>query len=352
MADTINTLLPKLNEWLKQQDVSARVVVKGKDTLEIRMESQDLLSEMFSVQKKRPVVKTHATIRTRVTPKEPKPKTEPVHMGFNFKIPTHADGMTDTELSELHALTQNYPFLSATRIDGKVWESLCREVVWLSSGLFADSHRWDKAWLTKTEQKGSGPQIVRGKFDSIAKVIDTIKECLDYVADAHEKRGYWWPIVRNGKIPRESLVSFLCTTTRHGTEWSPFCEVLWEINKDSAVKTALPKLAVSVAENLIKESPYLNNMPASSMGTYWMGVKKYVDWYYSTRDKLMSVVDNRVRMADIGMAITLIKEWNASASGRALPVTFIYPGCDKWFRFCQWCKTNRNVVIPDYRNVG
>lgn len=352
MAESASTLLPKLNEWLKQQNVSARVVIKGKDTLEVRMESQDLMSEMFEVKKKRPVVKTHATIRPTPAPKAPKPKEEPVHKGFNFKIPTHADGMSNTELSELHELTRNYPFLSATKLDSKVWDATCREVVWLSADLFADSHRWDKAWLSKTEQKGSGPQIVRGKFDSIAKVIDSIKECLDYVADAHEKRGYWWPTLENGKIPRKSLASFLCTATKSGTEWSPFCEVMWEMNKDEAVKTALPKLAVSVAENLIKESPYLNSMPASSMGTYWMGVKKYVDWYYSNRDKLMTVVENRVRMADIGMAVTLVKEWNASASGRALPLTFIYPGCDKWFRFCQWCKTNRNVVIPDYRNAG
>ena len=81
-------------------------------------------------------------------------------------------------------------------------------------------------------------------------------------------------------------------------------------------------------------------------------VKKFVDWYYAHRDELMSRVDNRVRLADISMATTLVKEWNASASGRALPLTYVYPGNEKWFRFVQWCKTNRNVVIPDYRKAG
>jgi hypothetical protein len=85
------------------------------------------------------------------------------------------------------------------------------------------------------------------------------------------------------------------------------------------------------------------------MAAYWNGVKKYVDWYYANRDMLMSAVNNRVRLADVGMAVTLVKEWNASASGRALPAAFIYPGSEKWFRFTQWCKTNRNVSIPDYR---
>ena len=75
--------------------------------------------------------------------------------------------------------------------------------------------------------------------------------------------------------------------------------------------------------------------------------KSEVDEVLSISD--MSVVNNRVRLADVGMAVTLVKEWNASASGRALPASFIYPGSEKWFRFTQWCRTNRNVSIPDYR---
>ena len=88
------------------------------------------------------------------------------------------------------------------------------------------------------------------------------------------------------------------------------------MNKDTAIKSALPKLAVTAAEQAIKDSEYLRGMPSTSMATYWNGVKKFVDWYYANRDMLMSVVDNRVRLADVGMAVTLVKEWNASANGK------------------------------------
>lgn len=352
LADTASTLLPKINEWLKQQNVSARVVVKGKDILEIRMEAQDLFAEQFSIKKKLSV-KTHISVQdlAQKSKPKPKPKEDAPRGGFNLRLVAHKDSMCDADLTRLHEMTQGYSFLSATKLDSKVWETTCREVVWLSSGFFTDSHKWDKAWLAKSEQKGGGPSIVKGKFDGIPATLDRIKECLDYIENAHANGGYWFPPLEKGKIPRKSLASFLCSQTKSGTEWSPFCEVLWEMNKDVAIKSSLPKLAVAPAEQAIKDSPYLSGMPASSIATYWNGVKKFVDWYNLNRDMLMSRVDNRVRLADIGMAVTLVKEWNAAASGRVLPVTFIYPGNEKWFRFVQWCKTYRNVVIPDYRNA-
>jgi hypothetical protein len=349
LADTASTLLPKLNDWLKHEGVSARVVVKGKDTLEIRMEAQDLFTEQFAL-KKRPVVKTHVSAQDIAPKRKPKPKVQAPKSGFNLHLIAHKDNMCDADLTRLHDMTQSYSFLSATRLDSKVWETTCHEVVWLASGFFSESHKWDKAWLAKTEQKGGGPAVVKGNFDSIPTALDTIKECLDYVEKAHENGGYWFPPLERGKIPRKSLASFLCSQTKAGTEWSPFCEVLWEMNKDVAIKSSLPKLAIAPAEQAIKDSPYLSGMPASSLATYWSGLKKFVDWYNLNRDMLMSKVDNRVRLADIGMAVTLVREWNASASGRVLPLTFIYPGNEKWFRFVQWCKTNRNVIIPDYRN--
>ena len=353
MADTASTLLPKLNEWLKQQNVSARIVVKGKDAIEIRMEAQDLFTEQFAL-KKRPAVKTHVSAQDLAPKRNPKPlpKIESPKGGFNLHLKSHKDGICDADLTRLHDMTHSYTFLSATKLDSKVWETTCREVVWLASGFFTESHKWDKAWLAKTEQKGGGPAILKGKFEGIPATLDTIKECLDYIEKAHENGGYWFPPLERGKIPRKSLASFLCSQTKSGTEWSPFCEVLWEMQKDVAIKSSLSKLAVSVAEQIIKDSSYLSSLPTNSMATYWNGVKKFVDWYNTNRDMLMSKVENRVRLADINTALTLVREWNASTSNRALPITFIYPGCDKWFRFCQWSKTNRGVILPDYRRAG
>lgn len=339
-------LLPSINEFLSQQGVSARVVVKGKDLLEIRLEVQDAMTTEFAI--KRPKVRTHATTRAE-RPMAPVVKKEAPRNGFNLKLVSHTGSMSDDDLSTLHSLTQKYPFISVTKLNSGVWESMCREIVWLASGLFVDSHKWDSAWLTKTEQKGGGPAFLRNRFKDIPSVIKSICDCLDYVNEAHSKGVYWWPVVVKGKIPRQSIASFIVSTTRAGTDWSPFCEVLWELNKDVALKSALPKLAVAVAETIIKDSDYLRNLPSNSMAPYWVGLKKFTDWYYSSRDSLMANVDNRVRLADVGAAVTLVKEWNMSASGRALPMCFIYPGSDKWFRFTQWCKSYRNVIIPDYR---
>ena len=342
----------RIKDSLKQWGVSANVVVRGKNTLEVRVVQQDAMSA-FTIKPttptKRMSVKTHAsTVFDKDPPKETKPKVERRN-GFNLHLLSHKDAMSSDDLNTLLGLTKGYAFISATRPESKVWETTCREVVWLSTGLFADSHKWDKKWLTKTEAKGGGPSVLRGRFKDVPSVIATLTECLNFVAHAHENGGYWYPPIENGKIPRKSLASFICSQTKSGTEWSPLCEVLWEMNKNTAIKSSVPKLALTAAEQILKESSYLSTLPPALMAAYWNGVKKYVDWYYANRDMLMSAVNNRVRLADVGMAVTLVKEWNASASGRALPAAFIYPGSEKWFRFTQWCKTNRNVSIPDYR---
>lgn len=343
----------KLKDSLEQWGVPARVAVRGRNIIEIRMEDSDEILEQYSIQPKnltkRPLVKTHATARPydsspRHTPKKPEPKS-----GFNLHLQQHKDSMDAENLNKLLGLTRGYSFLSATRDNTKVWDTTCREIIWMASGLFVDSHKWDKGWLSKMEEKGGGPAILKDRFKDIPSVIDCVQECLDYVANAHEHGGYWYPPLEKGKVPRKSLASFICSQTKAGTEWSPFCEVLWEMNKDTAIKSAVPRLACIAAEQILKESQYLSSIPNSMLATYWTGVKKYVDWYYAHRDELLSIVDNRVRLADVGMAVMLVREWNASASGRALPTAFIYPGSDKWFRFTQWCKTNRGVILPDYR---
>lgn len=343
----------KLKDSLDQWGVSAKVAVRGRNVIEIRMEASDAIKEQYAIKPtnltKRPSVKTHATVRPYDnSPKHFQKKPEPTN-GFNLHLQQHKDSLNSDDLNRLLGLTRGYPFLSATKPESKVWESTCREIIWMASGLFVDSHKWDKGWLSKVEEKGGGPALLRDKFKDIPSVIDCVQECLDYIADAHEHGGYWYPPLEKGKIPRKSLASFLCSLTKAGTEWSPFCEVLWELNKDTAIKSAVPKLALIAAEQILKESQYLSSMPTNLMATYWAGVKKYVDWYYANRDDLLSIVDNRVRLADVGMAVTLVREWNASASGRALPTAFIFPGSDKWFRFAQWCKSYRNVTIPDYR---
>lgn len=348
----VSKILPRLDEWLKHEGIAARVVIKGKDTLEVRLEAKDLFAEEFELTPQRPVVRTHVSSKDfKPTPKAKPKKTALKVGGFNITAAQHKDGMPEAELNRLHGFTEKYSFLSATRMDSKVWETTCREVVWLASGFFADSHQWDKKWRTKTEEKGGGPGIVRGKFTDITSVLDTIEECLDYVEAAHKNGGYWYPVLERGRIPRKPLANFLCTPTKSGTEWSPFCEVLWEMQKDRAIKNSLSKSVSSLVETIIKDSEYLRNLDFGSRCLFWQGVKKFVDWYNFNRDTLMSILDNRVRLSDITGALTLVKEWNASISYRALPVTFIYPGCDRWRKFTQWCKSYRNVIIPTSYNI-
>ena len=104
MAETANTLLPKLNEWLKNEGVSARVVVRGKDILEVRLEAQDLFTEQFAAPRFS-VVRTHATIREdRPKQPKPKPKAEAPKRGFNLHLVAHKDSMSDADLSRLREL--------------------------------------------------------------------------------------------------------------------------------------------------------------------------------------------------------------------------------------------------------
>jgi hypothetical protein len=198
----------RIKDSLKQWGVSANVVVRGKNTLEVRVVQQDAMSA-FAIKPttptKRMSVKTHAsTVFDKDPPKETKPKVERRN-GFNLHLLSHKDAMSSDDLNTLLGLTKGYAFISATRPESKVWETTCREVVWLSTGLFADSHKWDKKWLTKTEAKGGGPSVLRGRFKDVPSVIATLTECLNFVAHAHENGGYWYPPIENGKIPRKSL---------------------------------------------------------------------------------------------------------------------------------------------------
>lgn len=344
---TAGELVPGLNEWLKSHGVAACVTVKGKDVLEVRIESEDLIASMFSVG--RPTVRTHVTIHKDCTYAPKKEASAPVRKGFDLHTVSAKGQFTDTELSRLQGFTRAYPFLSATKADSKVWENTCREVVWLAEGLFTDMHMWDNAWLGKTLERGGGPSLLKGRFRGIPSVLDAIEKCLDFVESAHRDGGYWYPPLENGKIPRRPLATFLVSRMRNGREWSPFCEVLWDMERDTAIKGTLPSQAVEVAESIVKESEYIRT--SGRLDAYWTGVKKFVDWYTVHRDSLMGEVDNRVRLADVGAAITLVREWNASVGYRVLPVAFVYPGSDRWFRFAQWCTTNRGVVIPEYRKL-
>lgn len=347
---TSTEILPKLQEWLSQSGISAKVAVTGAMTLEIRLETVDLMAQAFPLKVPRPYVKTHATID------EPKRKAPPVEKpvvrksGFNIVIPQPSGSITPSDMSHLRYLVTNkYSFLSATRTDSKVWETTCREIIWMASNLYHDSHRWDKTWLTKSKEKGGGPTIVKNRFKDIASVLEALEMCLDYVEESFKTGTFWWPSLEKGKIPRRSLLSFIVSTTKANTEWSPFCDVLWEIEKSKALKSVLPESCVKIAEEAIKQSDYLRSLPKSSMDAYWDGVKKFVDWYRDSRAELLKLPQNKVRLADLGMAMTLVKDWNASCSGRVLPAKFIYPGCNVWFRFAQWAKSNRGVDIPMYR---
>lgn len=342
-------LAEKLRQSLLQWGVTAKVLVRGKDTLEVRMETADLLAEQFAVKPataREAKIRTHADIPAR-KPRTAKPKEPERHKGFNIRLADHKDCMSEKDRSALMELTKKYSFISSPRAGSNVWEATCREVIWMASGLFTDSHRWDSKWVSRTTAKGGGPSILRHMFSDIPSVIAALKECLDYVEDAHKNGGYWYPSLENGKMPRKSLASFMATATKAGTEWSPMCEVMWEMHKDAAIKSTLPRTVATAAEAIINDSEYLSGLSQSGLSAYWSGVKKFVDWYYASRDSLMSDAGNRVRLADAGMAVSLVREWNASLGGRVVPATFIYPGTDKWPRFVSWCHTRRNVSLPN-----
>lgn len=345
---SVNDIVEKLEEWIRAIEPSATVSVTGKDSIQIRLVSEDRMASVFPVA--RPVVRTHAT------PREPERRTtEKLAVrkpsGFNIGLVSTPSGMNSSDLERLRGLVSGkYPFLSVTRLDSKVWDGTCREVVWLASGIFRGGHKWDKTWKSKMSERGGGPDIVNGRFKDTKSVLDAIQRCLDYVETCHSSGGFWWPTKERGKVPRKSLQSFLASTTRSGTEWSPFCEVLWEMEKSESLKSILPDVCVRVGEEAIRSSNYLRGLPRTSLDAYWEGVKKFVDWYRDNKAELVArSQQNRVRLADLGMAIGLVKDWNDDCGGQVLPAKFVYPGSDRWFRFAQWCGSKRGVDIPQYR---
>ena len=348
---TSNEILPKLREFLANSGIKAKVAATGKVTVEIRLESEDLMAQAFPLEPrvKRPTVRTHATIiepeRKNKVPSEPLPVKK---MGFNIKTNASDTGMTPEDKAYLRSIVSGrYSFISATKLTSKVWDTTCREIVWLASGLFADSHKWDSTWLKRTATAcGGDPSIVRNRFKDITSVLHDIESCLDYLTDCFNAGNSPWPTREKGRIPRKSLLDFIVSRTKTGTEWSPFCSVLFEMEKVSCLKALLPTSCISIAEDIIKESDYLSSRPSRSMDTYWLGVKKFVDWYSSNKRVLLRDSRNKVRLADIGMAMSLVNDWHMACNGMSMPLDFVHPDSKVWFRFAQWANTHRDVQIP------
>ena len=333
-----------LLKYLQKIGIHAKVRVTGKDVIEIRRESQDLLAKSFPLpQVERPVVKTHLykdDFKKFSTAK----KKEPPKTGFNLSVKGASISLSQEDSVALEKITQSYKgFISVTKKNSGVWNDTIREIVRLSSGLFVDFHAWDSTWLSRAEAKNSGPSILNNKFKEPSEVLHEIKNCLDYVASKQLNGGYWWPPLKGNSVSKRSVGDFIVSTTRSGTEWSPFADIYAELHKELLYRDSFSNTVVSLVDCIIKESPFLSTI--SNKDKLWDGVARFTEWYIDNKDSLLSVMENKVRLADISRALTLVREWNADSKGRALPAYFVYPGAASWRPFKNWCKDKRGVIV-------
>lgn len=338
-------LVPKLKEWLRQQGVTATVAVSRKGCIEIRLEAQDLMAQTFAVA--RPVVvHTHGDVSPMAVARKKKQKPVPEKKGFGLSLLKAQDGLPEPEIARIKALMQKYEFISVSRESSKTWDETCTQIMWLSSGFFVDNHKWDPQWLSQATQKGGGPALLANRFSSVDDVLGLLEKCLDYISESHRNGAYWYPPLENGKVAKRSLLSFIVSPMKSGLEWSPLCGVLLDMEKSTAIKRTLPRRVVAIAQETLEDSYYLRSLPDSNLSRYWQGVKCFMEWYNRNRDKLMSVTNNRVHLSDIGSAMALVRDWNHEMGGGAIPITYLYPGIDRWSRFVGWCGRNRNVILP------
>lgn len=329
-------LIDEINEKLGKDYPSLEAVLVSRDRIEIREKVHDDIAAAFPVR----VAPENVTVKAKAAPKKnpaqeaPKTQTE----GFGIEPVTEFSGMLDNlQRDTLRCIVNDHPgLLTQTKIGSGVWERTCREVARLADGTFAAFHKWNSAWLSRVCTDYKGPD--RLKFKNIDAVLAAIDGCLSEVGYHWKNYGsYWWP--RDGK--KKSLLEFLVSEGRDGSETSAFTEIYNSINGATYIRGFFPESVREIVDAVTARC----RLSSEHLVVAWNVVASLVKWYREHRDELMTTIANRPRLPDAADLLRLLDEWSQSNKFNVHPFLWLLPSHTSWPAFMQWAYRTHGVNL-------
>lgn len=330
-------LLEDLNATLQEKYPGIEAVRVSRDTLEVRPKPQDDLAAAFPVdagpfQVQDPV---QVPVEKKTAPK----RTEDAEDGFGIEPVSDFSGMlTQEQQDRLREIIDGHQdILTRTKPGSGVWHKTCREIARLADGTFGSLHDWNAAWIDRLYRHGTSPRFL--SFSQGVPVFDAIDKTLDYIQLRwNEGSGtFWWP--KDGV--RKSLLEFLVSGSRDGSETSPFIEVYFWHMTWMGYREALPQPARELMDREVRKTDYMGD----GLIAMWSGAAQVVQWYENHRDELMRNQSNRSRLANSWDLLRLICDWYAASKFTIHPLRWVRSRTENWNGFKMWAEKAHGVSI-------
>lgn len=329
-------LIDDINKKLGKDYPSLEAVRVSRDRIEIREKVQDDIAAAFPVR----VAPENVTVKAKTAPKKkqaqevPKTQTE----GFGIEPVSEFSGMLTQEqqmrLREI--IDAHQDILTRTKPDSGVWHKTCREIARLADGTFGSLHNWNAAWMSRLYSHGFSPRFLC--FSQDVPVLYAIDQTLDYIQDRWKKgQSFWWP--KDGV--RRSLLEFLVSGSRDGSETSPFIEVFFWHMTWMGYRETLPPQARELVDREVRKTDYVGD----ALVALWSGAAQVVQWYNNHRGELMEDLVNRSRLANSWDLLRLICDWNAASKFTLHPLRWVRSRTENWNGFKAWAEKVHGVSI-------
>lgn len=331
------SLLDDLNALFRDKYPEVEAVRAGRDTLEVRLKAQDDIAAAF------PVASGPETTSGPVsTPPKEKPapqRTENAEDGFGIKPVEDFSGLLSQEQQDRlrEIIDGHQDILTRTKPGSGVWHKTCREIARLADGTFGSVHNWNPAWMSRLYSHGTSPRFLC--FSQGVPALDAIDQTLDYIQLRwNEGSGtFWWP--KDGV--RRSLLEFLVSGSRDGSETSPFIEVYFWHMTWMGYREALPQPARELMDREARKTGYTGD----ALVSLWSGAAQVVQWYENHRDELMRNQSNRSRLANSWDLLRLVCNWNAISIFTIHPLRWVCSKTENWDMFKKWAESVHGVHV-------
>lgn len=331
------SLLDDLNALFRDKYPEVEAVRAGRDTLEVRLKAQDDIAAAFPVASGPEI--TSGPVSTPPKEKPAPRRTENAEDGFGIKPVEDFSGLLSQEQQDRlrEIIDGHQDILTRTKPGSGVWHKTCREIARLADGTFGSLHNWNAAWMSRLYSHGTSPRFLC--FSQGVPVLDTIAKTLDYIQLRwNEGSGtFWWP--KDGV--RKSLLEFLVSGSREGSETSPFIEVYFWHMTWMGYRETLPPQARELVDHEVRKTDYVGD----GLVAMWSGAAQVVQWYENHRDELMREQANRSRLANSWDLLRLICDWHAASKFTIHPLRWVRSRTENWDGFKMWAEKVRGVRI-------
>lgn len=337
MNEIPQPLMDDLAAMLQEKYPGFEAVRCGRDRIEVRALVHDDFAQAFPVASGPEI--TPAPVSTPPKEKPAPRRTENAEDGFGIKPVEDFSGLLSQEQRDRlrEIIDGHQDILTRTKPGSGVWHRTCREISRLADGTFGSLHNWNPAWMSRLYSHGTSPRFLC--FSQGVPVLDAIAQTLDYIQLRWNEgaRSFWWP--KDGV--RKSLLDFLVSGSRYGSETSPFIEVYFWRMTWMGYREAMPQQAREFMDREARKTGYAGD----ALVALWSGAAQVVQWYNNHRDELMRNQSNRSRLVNSWDLLRLVCDWNAASKFTIHPLRWLRPEHKLWPDFVNWAATNHGVNL-------